>query len=102
MKHLITFVTQTNSLSFSKRVVLSFTVAVFCVATFDTALFAQASNSTDAPHTKRQPDSIRFATFNVSLNRRSEGQLTKELESGTSEQATQIAAIIQAVRPDVI
>ena len=43
-----------------------------------------------------------LATFNVSLNRRSEGQLTKELESGTSEQATQIAAIIQAVRPDVI
>ena len=52
----------------------------------------------------------RFATFNVSLNRNSEGQLIADLtsaddqlgEGGSDTQARAIAEIIQRVRPDVV
>lgn len=44
---------------------------------------------------------IRFATFNVSLNRPKLGQLGEDLGRG-DEQATKVAEIIQRVRPDVI
>ena len=45
---------------------------------------------------------IRFATFNVALNRRQAGALADELESGDSQQAQHLAEIIQRVRPDVL
>jgi endonuclease/exonuclease/phosphatase family metal-dependent hydrolase len=45
--------------------------------------------------------SIRFATFNVSLNRKSEGLLIEDL-GRNNDQALKIAEIIQRVRPDVI
>lgn len=44
---------------------------------------------------------VRFATFNVSLNRKSQGQLLEDLKRG-SDQAHSVAEIIQRVRPDVI
>ncbi|MFK7817728.1 MAG: endonuclease/exonuclease/phosphatase family protein [Planctomycetaceae bacterium] len=44
---------------------------------------------------------VRFATFNVSLNRKSEGQLADDLARSNS-QAIKVAEIIQRVRPDVI
>jgi hypothetical protein len=44
----------------------------------------------------------RFATFNVALNRKTEGALAKELASGQSEPAAQLAEIIQRVRPDIL
>lgn len=46
--------------------------------------------------------SIRFATFNVSMFRSSEGALADELKSGASEQAAAVAKIIQRTRPDVV
>ena len=45
---------------------------------------------------------IRFATFNVSLNRTGEGELVDELVAGNHEQISSIAAIIRRVQPDVI
>lgn len=49
-----------------------------------------------------EPDrSVRFATFNVFLNRPKPGQLGKDLEAG-DPQARAIAEIIQEVRPDVL
>ncbi len=45
---------------------------------------------------------IRAATFNVSLNRKTEGALAVDLASGKSIQAQKIAEIIQRVRPDLI
>ncbi len=45
---------------------------------------------------------VRFATFNVALNRSSAGALTSELQSGKSQQAMDIAEIVQRVRPDVL
>ena len=45
---------------------------------------------------------IRVATFNVALNRPAAGDLERELDSGTSEQAAKLAEIIQRIRPDVV
>lgn len=45
---------------------------------------------------------IRFATFNVSLNRPTAGRLIQDLASPNNRQAQQIAEIIQRVRPDVL
>ena len=44
----------------------------------------------------------RFATFNVSMNRGSSGELLAELQAGESEQIKKVAAGIRIVRPDVI
>ena len=47
-------------------------------------------------------ETIRFATFNTSLNRNKAGALQEELEGGNSDQARKIAQILQRVRPDVL
>lgn len=48
-----------------------------------------------------EPATARFATFNVSLNRRSAGRLLEDLKKG-NDQAHSVAEIIQTVRPDVL
>jgi len=45
---------------------------------------------------------IRFATFNASLYRHSEGELISDLETGADSQAMVIAEIIQRVQPDIL
>jgi 3-phytase len=45
---------------------------------------------------------IRFATFNASLNRNSEGALISDLSTPANAQAATVAEIIQRVRPDVL
>ena len=45
---------------------------------------------------------IRFATFNVSMNRNSAGELGDQLAAGNNEQIANISSIIRTVRPDVI
>jgi hypothetical protein len=45
---------------------------------------------------------VRFATFNASLNRFSEGALATELSSPGSAQPDAVAEIIQRARPDVL
>lgn len=45
---------------------------------------------------------VRFATFNVALNRPAAGELLRELRGGASAQARRIAEILQRVRPDVV
>ena len=47
-------------------------------------------------------ETIRFATFNTSLNRNTAGALQEELAGGNSGQAHKIAEILQRVRPDVV
>ncbi|MDH5422423.1 MAG: endonuclease/exonuclease/phosphatase family protein [Acidimicrobiia bacterium] len=47
-------------------------------------------------------DSVRFATFNASLNRSSAGALAAELSTPGSLQPDVIAEIIQRARPDVL
>jgi hypothetical protein len=45
---------------------------------------------------------IRFATFNASLNRNSAGQALTDLSSSGNDQADSVAEIIQRIRPDVL
>ncbi|REK17301.1 MAG: PEP-CTERM sorting domain-containing protein [Planctomycetota bacterium] len=47
-------------------------------------------------------DSVRFATYNASLNRNSAGQLINDLSVTTNLQARRVAETIQRVRPDVL
>ncbi len=46
--------------------------------------------------------SVRFATFNASLNRAAEGQLIADLSTSHNTQAQAVAEIIQRTRPDVL
>ncbi len=55
-----------------------------------------------APDRPGAGDSIRFATFNASLNRGSEGELVADLSTGENEQARNVAETIQRVDPDVV
>jgi len=50
----------------------------------------------------QEANTVRFATFNVSFNRKSEGQLKSDLEKADTINPKRIAEIIQRVRPDVI
>jgi hypothetical protein len=47
-------------------------------------------------------ETVRFATFNASLNRNFDGQLQVDLASPGNTQAGVIAEIVQRVRPDVL
>jgi hypothetical protein len=55
-----------------------------------------------ASKTKREPTTVRFATFNASLNRDAPGQLVRDLSTPDNQQAKNVAEIIQRVRPDVL
>ena len=48
------------------------------------------------------PLTIRIATYNVSLQRNEPGKLLRDLQSGTHQQARQIAEVIQRVKPDIL
>jgi len=50
----------------------------------------------------KPPDTVRFATFNASLNRNVEGQALADLSSPGNTQADRVAEIIQRIRPDVL
>ncbi|MFI7063895.1 endonuclease/exonuclease/phosphatase family protein [Kribbella sp. NPDC050124] len=47
-------------------------------------------------------ESVRFATYNASLNRAAAGQLVADLSTGTNAQAKAVAEVIQRTRPDVL
>ena len=70
------------------------------VALLATALALGASPSGAAPGPKER--SVRFATFNASLNRNFEGQLIQDLSTPGNVQAQTVAEIIQRTRPDVL
>lgn len=45
---------------------------------------------------------VRFATFNASLNRATEGELVRDLSTGGNQQARNAAETIQRANPDVV
>ncbi|MEV0174763.1 endonuclease/exonuclease/phosphatase family protein [Streptomyces sp. NPDC050803] len=51
---------------------------------------------------ERQGRTVRFATFNASLNRATEGALVTDLSTPDNEQARNVAETIQRVDPDVL
>ena len=48
------------------------------------------------------PRSVRFATYNASLNRGTEGRLVADLSTPDNAQAGAIAEVVQRTRPDVL
>lgn len=76
-------------------------MAVTIAFGWNTPAKAQTS-SVKRPWIKREEGTVRFASFNIAMNRRNEGQLKRELESGKSRHATKIAKVIQSVRPNVL
>lgn len=72
--------------------------AVSCAAA--TVLSLASTPPTSAAETQR--DGVRFATYNASLHRQSEGELVADLSTGDDEQAQAVAENIQRVRPDVL
>lgn len=73
----------------SRLLIFAFAISSF---TFETGLAQE----------KPQSDSVRFASYNIAMNRDKEGQLLQELKAGESEQAKKIAAVIQMQKPDVL
>lgn len=57
---------------------------------------------TPPPQHTQQQQQVRFATYNTSLNRNKAGELLAELQSGVSEQASNVSAVLQSIRPDVL
>ncbi|GAA4611501.1 endonuclease/exonuclease/phosphatase family protein [Saccharopolyspora hordei] len=68
--------------------------AVLVVAAAVAAALVTPTASADA--------TVRFATFNASLNRATEGELLADLSTPDDEQAQQVAEVLQRVRPDVV
>jgi 3-phytase/alkaline phosphatase D len=65
-------------------------------------LVAQQTPVAQSTDLTKDNTTVRFASFNVSLNRPNEGQLKQELAKGKTINPRRVAEIIQRVRPDVI
>ena len=68
-----------------------------CCGLFTTATVAQ-----DAGEARKKDSTVRFATFNISFYRKTEGKLKRDLAAGKMLNPKRIAEIIQRVRPDVL
>ena len=55
-----------------------------------------------SPTVHAESNSIRIATYNVSLYGKKAGQIRERLSDGEDQQATDIAKIVQTVRPDIL
>ena len=65
-------------------------------------LFICLAFSQAAPAADDNPERIRIATFNIAMGLKSEGELYRRLQAGDDEALKKVAAVIQAVRPDVL
>lgn len=63
---------------------------------------AASVGATSAGAQDSETPTVRFATFNASLNRNAAGQLVSDLSTPDNAQARTIAEIIQRTRPDVL
>lgn len=63
---------------------------------------APATAAPTAPADRPDADTLRVATFNLSLNRAAEGELVDDLSTGDDVQARTVAEIIQRANPDVV
>ena len=83
----------------TRRTIVTSTALALVAGLGAAALPAQAARP-DAPG---RPDmDVRFATFNASLNRFAEGELTRDLSTGENVQAQNVAETIQRADADVI
>lgn len=68
----------------------------------DASSASRENNADSAAAAKQHQRTVRFATFNVSMNRKTEGELRRQLEKGEAVQIRRVAEVIQRVRPQVI
>lgn len=66
------------------------------------ALAAVVAATAAAPVAAAPPETVRFAAFNVSLFRATDGELVDDLTAGDDAQAQAVAEIVQRNRPDVL
>ena len=66
------------------------------------AVAAAAAPAAAAPPPSPGAQTLRVATYNLSLNRNAPGQLVADLTTGTNAQARTVAEIIQRADPDVV
>lgn len=86
---------------FQKRMLLTMAVqAALAGSAHAGELFCGATRFDDT--VPRIEDTVRFATFNASLNRDAEGQLIADLSTPDNAQARSVAEIIQRTNPDIV
>ncbi|QDV85114.1 hypothetical protein TBK1r_40680 [Stieleria magnilauensis] len=68
------------------------------IATFLVPEVAAQTSSTETPMT----ETLRIATFNVSLYGKRQGEIRERLSARDDRQAKRIASIVQTIRPDVL
>jgi endonuclease/exonuclease/phosphatase family metal-dependent hydrolase len=78
------------------------TTAALTAATLIGAAIAAAAPAAAAPPDGRGTTDLRVATYNLSLNRNTEGQLVTDLSTGTNAQAKTVAEVIQRANPDIV
>ena len=78
------------------------TALVLAVVALAGLLLAAAMIPPAAQAAPPGPQSVRFATFNASLNRFNLGELQADLSTTTNAQAATVAEIIQRANPDVL
>lgn len=80
--------------------------AVTAAAVLGAGAAAPALAAPSAPagggHGAFQKETLRVATYNLSLNRNAAGQLVTDLQTGTNAQARAVAEVIQRTDPDVV
>ncbi|HZK50717.1 MAG TPA: endonuclease/exonuclease/phosphatase family protein [Actinomycetota bacterium] len=79
-----------------RRTIVGLAVTVLALSAVPGGVVAKSDDRRDNNRT------VRFATFNASLNRNSVGQLVQDLSTPNNPQAKTIAEIIQRNRPDVL
>lgn len=77
----------------------STTLALLAVSPADAGPAGPAGRDAKPHH---HHDTVRFQTFNASLNRAAEGELVEDLSTRDDPQAATVAEIIQRTRPDVL
>ena len=90
-----------------RRTIFGFGLVVLFATLGPTSLLpsgaAQTENIPSEPDLTKTPGTIRFASFNTSLHRKTAGKLLKDLNAKPSRvQPRRVAEIIQRVRPDAL
>ncbi len=75
------------------RKILSLALAFLCTLSM---------NSHSVQGDEAAPKTIRIATYNVSLYGTKTGEIRDRLSSGDDQQAANVAAIVQTIRPDIL
>lgn len=73
------------------------TAGLVCAGALATAPAAHA-----LPDAAYQDETVRVATYNLSLNRNAAGQLVSDLSTGANTQARKVAEVIQRTAPDIV